>query len=57
MKLLLSTLLAVPMVIAVLGGCQTAGVPEEWCELSAAGLWAVSVLGLTTLWAPRPLRR
>lgn len=57
MKLPLSAVLVMPMVIAVLGGCQAVGVPEEWCELSAAGLWTVSVLGLTTLWAPRPLRR
>jgi hypothetical protein len=57
MKPWLTLLLCVPMVVAVLGGCQAAGVPEEWCELSAAVLWAASLLGLTTLWAPRGLPR
>jgi hypothetical protein len=53
MKLWLTAGLVSLLVVAALGGCGAAGVPEEWCELSAAGLWAVGVLGLTGLWAPR----
>ena len=54
MKAWFSALLVVPMLLALVGGCEAVGVPEDWCGLSAAGLWAVGVLGLTALWAPRP---
>jgi hypothetical protein len=53
MKVWLTVGLVGLMVVGAMGGCGAAGVPEEWCELSSAGLWAVGILGLTGLWAPR----
>ena len=53
MKFWLTVSLVGLMVVAALGGCAAVGVPEEWCELSSAGIWAVGVMGLTGIWAPR----
>lgn len=53
MKLWLTVVLIALMVVAALGGCGAAGVPDDWCELSSAGLWAAGIMGLTGLWAPR----
>ena len=47
--------LAALMLLALAGGCEALGVPGEWCGLSAATLWAMGVLGLTVIWAPRPV--
>ena len=54
MKGWLTILLVMPMLTAAVGGCHEVGVPEEWCGLSAAALWATGILGLTALWAPLP---
>ncbi len=43
------------MLLALAGGCEALGGPGEWCGLSAATLWAMGVLGLTVIWAPRPV--
>ncbi len=52
MKTWLTGIMVAPMVLALVGGCQAVGVPEDWCGLSAAALWAIGILGLTALWAP-----
>jgi hypothetical protein len=52
MKVWLTGIMVVTMLLALFGGCQALGVPEDWCGLSAVALWAVGILGLTTLWAP-----
>jgi hypothetical protein len=36
------------MVVADLGGCAAAGVPEAWCE----GIWAMGVMGRAGPQAP-----
>lgn len=52
MKAWLTGILVVSMLLALVGACQAVGVPEDWCGLSAAALWAAGILGLTALWAP-----
>jgi hypothetical protein len=54
-KAILTGVLAVLMLLALASGCEALGVPGEWCGLSAAALWAMGVLGLTVIWAPRPV--
>ncbi len=51
MRAWLTGVLVVPMFLALAGGCQVFGIPDEWCGLSAAMLWAAGVLALTGLWA------